>query len=402
MLNNASSIKEVPSWPTDYADVVVVGGGFYGLYIAEYFALKGQSVLLVEKASDFMQRASLINQARVHQGYHYPRSVLTALRSRVSYKRFVAEFSDCIVDSFEKFYLVGKQLGKITASQFVRFCERIGAPCEPASPAIEKLVNPSLIDGCFATVECAFDAARLKELMIARLKAANVSYHLETVAQKVRRNQGRLEIYIHGVNSTEQGVWIRTNHVFNATYSRINHLLSSSELALIPLKHELTEMCLVDVPPELKNLGLTVMCGPFFSCMPFPVARLHSLSHVRYTPHWHWYEGPNNTDRRNPALDGDSLLDEERKFSAWSAMRADARRYIPLLGEAQYKSSIWEVKTVLPRSEIDDSRPILFKANQGIAGLHCVMGGKIDNIYDVIAAIEQAGIGQVREKLANE
>jgi hypothetical protein len=43
-----------------------------------------------------------------------------------------------------------------------------------------------------------------------------------------------------------------------------------------------------------------------------------------------------------------------------------------------------KVKTVLPLSEVDDSRPILFKAHWGLPNLICIMGGKIDNIYDAI------------------
>ncbi|MGN0848363.1 MAG: amino acid oxidase, partial [Victivallaceae bacterium] len=57
-------------------------------------------------------------------------------------------------------------------------------------------------------------------------------------------------------------------------------------------------------------------------------------------------------------------------------------------GECQYKDSLWEVKTILPSSEIDDSRPILFKPNYHYKNYHCIMGGKIDNVYDVIAAIK--------------
>ena len=75
-------------------------------------------------------------------------------------------------------------------------------------------------------------------------------------------------------------------------------------------------------------------------------------------------------------------------------MLLDGIRYIPCLKECVYKESLWEVKTVLPRSEIDDSRPILFKANYGYEGLHCIIGGKIDNIYDVIEIIKKKGLDQ--------
>ena len=73
------------------------------MYLSEYFARQGNDVILSEKEEDFMQRASYVNQARVHNGYHYPRSILTALRSRASLPRFYEEFHSCIDDTFDKY-----------------------------------------------------------------------------------------------------------------------------------------------------------------------------------------------------------------------------------------------------------------------------------------------------------
>ena len=100
---------------------IIIGGGFFGLYLADFLSLAGIDVKVFEKENAFMSHASYNNQARVHNGYHYPRSVLTALRSRVSFPRFIQEFPDCIYSDFEKYYMIGKPLGKVTASQFFQF-----------------------------------------------------------------------------------------------------------------------------------------------------------------------------------------------------------------------------------------------------------------------------------------
>ena len=145
---------------------------------------------------------------------------------------------------------------------------------------------------------------------------------------------------------------------------------------------------MVNIPEELSNIGITVMCGPFFSVMPFPAAQLHSFSHVRYTPHYEWYDGENMLYRN-----AHEHLANQKIESNWNKMRYDAKRYIPLLNDCTYKESLFEVKTVLPRSEEDDSRPILFKPDYGgMKGFHYIMGGKIDNIYDVIDSIENLEI----------
>ena len=368
-------------------DVIIIGGGFFGMYIAEFFATRGKMVLLCEKDSDFMQRASYVNQARVHNGYHYPRSILTALRSRISFPRFCEEFAGCIDSSFEKYYMVGKLLSKVTAKQFEIFCHRIGAICEPAPNKITRLVNPELIEAVFKTVEYAFDSIKLKNIMLERLEASRVNTLFNATIKRINTKGNGLEVEV-AIGGQEEGTeFFTAQHVFNCTYSMINYTLTESGLEPIPLKHELAEICLVEVPDEIKDIGITVMCGPFFSVMPFPPLGLHSFSHVRYTPHYEWYDGPGK-----PYVNAHRHLDSVEKKSAWRAMQLDAKRYMPVLSQCNYEKSIWEIKTVLPRSETDDSRPILFRPNYGIDGFHCVMGGKIDNIYDVIAEIESLGM----------
>ena len=68
-------------------------------------------------------------------------------------------------------------------------------------------------------------------------------------------------------------------------------------------------------------------------------------------------------------------------------MLRDAARYLPCLAAAEVVSSLFEVKTVLRRSEQDDSRPILFEVSPDSPRIISVMGAKLDNIYDALDAI---------------
>ncbi len=367
-------------------NITIIGGGFFGLYLAEYFSRLNKKVLVVEKENDAMQRASYVNQARVHNGYHYPRSILTALRSRISFPRFVEEFESCIDNDFDKYYMISNRLGKVTPNQFEKFCNRIGACHEPAPSSIINLVNKKMIDGVFKVKEFAFNSVTLKETMLDRIKNNNVEILFNHEVSEIRKSRGALELTI---NSGSEFQKVVSEQVFNCTYSLINSVLSKSKIDLIPLRHEMTEMCIVDVPDELRKVGITVMCGPFFSIMPFPSRFAHSFSHVRYTPHYEW------DDREDSLyLDAHKIAVEHHRRTAYKKMKMDAQRYIPILEDIKYKDSLWEVKTILPRSETDDSRPILFKANYGLEGFHCIMGGKIDNVYDVIETISALGLDQ--------
>lgn len=365
-------------------DVTIIGGGFFGLYVAKYFSSLNKKVLIIEKESTAMQRASYINQARVHNGYHYPRSILTALRSRISFPQFIDEFNACIDRDFDKYYMISNRLGNITPNQFKAFCDRIGASHAPSSSTIHQLVNPGIIHGIFKVKEFVFDSILLKEMMLDRLKNNNVEFLFNHEVSRIKKVNATLELTMTSGEDTHQ---ITSKQVFNCTYSLLNAVLSESALDLIPLKHEMTEICIVDMPEELKKIGITVMCGPFFSIIPFPPKQAHSFTHVRYTPHYNWNDNP-----KTPYVNADKVIQENQRKSAFKKMRLDAQRYIPMLENIQYKSSLWEVKTILPHSEIDDSRPILFKENYGIDGFHCIMGGKIDNIYDVIQTINALGL----------
>jgi hypothetical protein len=108
---------------------------------------------------------------------------------------------------------------------------------------------------------------------------------------------------------------------------------------------------------------------------------LHSFSHVRYTPHCAWHDVESDVDNQK-------YLDHVPKRTNFPWMQADARRYLPLAEQFEYEQSLWELKCVLPQSEHDDSRPILFQRDVGLRGLTCVLGGKIDNMYDVDPELE--------------
>jgi glycine/D-amino acid oxidase-like deaminating enzyme len=234
------------------------------------------------------------------------------------------------------------------------------------------------VEACYSVIETAFDAEKIGHNMLQRLNASGVKCFLQTTAEKVSSIDRKCAVTLRDRTNTIHD--IKADHVFNTTYAALNEIVKRSGFPSIPLKYELTELCLVDVPEDLRRVGITLMCGPFFSVMPFPSTSHHSFTHVRYTPHRTWLD-----DHLNGAPEAAYA---SRPKSAWEAIRRDAMRYIPCLADCKYQRSLWDIKTILPRSEKDDSRPILYKRNYTIPGFHCIMGGKIDNIYDVIEAIE--------------
>ena len=133
------------------ADKIIIGAGLYGLYAALYCAKSGQRIVVLECEASPFSRATYINQARVHMGYHYPRSLSTALKSAGYFRRFLEEFGFCIFQRFEQVYATSAKYSWTDAVEFKKFCQAAGIKCEeiPAS----KYFKDNMCDGAFLTEE---------------------------------------------------------------------------------------------------------------------------------------------------------------------------------------------------------------------------------------------------------
>ncbi len=115
-------------------DKIIIGAGLYGLYAALFCCQQKQNILVLECDSSAFKRATYINQARVHQGYHYPRSLSTAARSINYFKRFNSDYNFCINKEFDKIYATSKEYSWTTGRQFKNFCNAAGILCEELHP----------------------------------------------------------------------------------------------------------------------------------------------------------------------------------------------------------------------------------------------------------------------------
>jgi len=355
-------------------DYLIIGGGFYGCCLALYLRSISDRVLVVEAANGLMTRASRVNQARIHTGFHYPRSALTAVKSMVLHQRFIQDFPEAVIDDFQMLYAIARRRSKVSATRFYRMFRDIGAPIQPASASQARLFNNDMIEAVFACGETAFDYSILENLLSARLASAGVEVRLST--ELVTLTDARTGI----VAGLSDGSEVTARYAFNITYSQVNDVLDKAALPRAQLKHELSELALITPPSELAGIGVTVMDGSFFSCMPYPAEDLYSLTHVRYTPHKSWTD---ETQSDKSSI----LLRESLPQSRVAHMIRDGQRYMPSLATARYEKSLFEVKTVLIKNEHDDGRPILYQQKPADSRVVSILGGKIDNIYDLFDLI---------------
>ena len=365
----------------DTQDAVIIGGGFYGAAIAIYLAKQRglKHILLVEREQALLTRASYNNQARVHNGYHYPRSFTTAYRSRVNLPKFVRDWPLAVTKGITMLYAIARHNSRVTAKQFERFCREIGAKIESVDPSLSALFEPRLIEDVFLVEEYVFDATQLASWAKRELKESGVQVRFEARATAISNGRDKaLHVALQSNDGREE--LISSRYIFNCTYSGLNQFGGDFRATRTELKQEITELALMQSPAVLQGLGITVMDGPFFSLMPFPARGLHTLSHVRYTPHLSWKD--------EPSVDPYQKLANYDCVSRVDRMVRDVGRYLPAIFDAKYVDSLFEVKTILVKNEGDDGRPILFEKHSDLPGCYSVLGGKIDNIYDVLEKLE--------------
>jgi glycine/D-amino acid oxidase-like deaminating enzyme len=360
---------------TDF-DFIIVGGGFYGCCLALFLRSLTARILLLEAGTGLLERASRVNQARIHTGFHYPRSFTTALRSRALHARYVRDFKHAVISDFDMLYAIAARHSKVSASRFARMFKVIGAPFYPAPRRLRLLFEPDLVEEVFVCREFAFDWSVLRDDLCARLDANNVSVRTGQTVDSAQCEADRVVVRLAAGQELTTGV------LFNVTYANINKLALRSGLTPLALKHELAELALAEPPAELNRLAVTVVDGPFFSCMPYPAEDLYSLTHVRYTPHSCWTESSKD-------LSSSEINDGRPMPSRWRHMLQDAKRYLPCLQDASYQRSLFEVKTVLVKHEGNDGRPILLHRHSDGPRIYSVLGAKIDNIYDLFDALPQ-------------
>ena len=183
--------------------------------------------------------------------------------------------------------------------------------------------------------------------------------------------------------------------VFNCTYAALNHIDSRTTVRRPALRHQIAEIVLIRPPPELQEKAVTVMDGPFFSTMPFPPRQLHSLTHVRYTHHMAWLDGGEHSESK-PSRNPLELLAEylatgggakTRSRANW--MIRDAQRYLPALAKASVEETLFEIKTFVAETEVDDARPIYFHQDVTMPRLISILGSKIDNVFDILSYVDR-------------
>lgn len=364
-------------------DKIILGAGIYGLYSALHCGKKGEEVLVLEHDSAAFERATYINQARVHNGYHYPRSYSTAIKSKNYFDRFNTDYDFCIHNEFKKIYATSKEYSWTNAEQFKKFSDAARIKCIEVAP--EQYFHPNMCDGVFETCEYTYDAHILRDYFLKEIsKYPNVEIHYNSRLEDIREHNELYEVTLLN------GEMYKTGYLLNCTYASTNQIINRLGYEPFKIKYELCEIILCKVSDELRDVGITVMDGPFFSIMPFGKTGYHSLTSVTFTPHITSYDKLPTFDCQKEK--GVECTPEQlnncnnckyKPKSAWSYMSQLARKYLNDDMQFEYVESLFSIKPILMASEIDDSRPTVIKVFNEKPKFVSVLSGKINTVYDL-------------------
>ncbi len=367
-------------------DFVVIGGGIFGCYAALHLAKRGASVALLEKEAQLYQKASLVNQARLHGGYHYPRSIATAALSDEHKERFTAEHRQFVNFSFEKYYAIDRFGSFTDPQQFERFCHFLKIPCEQIKE--HNLFNFNRLEALYKTEEYSFDPVLMREFYRNKVENTPEISTLKNIRLHHAIAEGD-EWQIEYAQAEAAPVAIRTPTVINATYAAINainRLFGTGDLALT---HEISEIAFVH-STEFSGKGLTVMDGPFGSVMPYGLSGLLSLSSVAYTHHKISYDNLPRFDCQTeedlncrPEAPGICTACPRRPQSNAYKMMAQMGGYFTETVNFEYLFSYFTIKSKLKANYIDDGRPTEISMLRSKPRFYCLFAGKINSIYEV-------------------
>lgn len=354
----------------------VIGGGIFGCATALGLADAGLRVTLFERLPEILCGTSRNNTNRVHMGYHYPRDVQTAIRSRDSYRRFVAKFGDAILADFPNVYCIASEGSLTSADDYLRFCDHIKLP----HSTLDLKRHRTEIKQCDLALRCeeaVCDADILRQLLRGRLcQHPNIAVQCGTEVAAIDQDT-RFELR----TSAAVGK-LGFDAVVNCSYADINRLTNHLGHKVAEQQFEYTVVPIIDV--DLPPQGITVMDGPFVTLLPYGKTGHFSLYHVVHSVIRTEIQSIVSQDWLDSKNSPFSSMDREAYFRKFLEACAD---FIPALQKATLRGFLEGPRMVLANHEKDDARPSIVQ-NYG-QGYLTVYAGKIDHCLSIADSVCQ-------------
>jgi len=366
-------------------DYLIVGGGIFGAFAAKHLAPHA-SILLIEKESSLLSRASKCNQTRLHAGFHYLRAPQTALEANLYFNRFLKDHEFAINKTFSHFYGIARHGSLTDAQGFERFCEWLDLDANKQKSF--DMVDSNRISEVYLVEEYSFDPYLLSQYYYNELVNSNVQLFLNSEIISAKQNGDSWLLQVR--DAQNELVMVETKCVINATYSNLNSVSKLFNLPELQIKHEYSELLLAYVP-SLRDKALTVMDGPFLSITPYGLTGLHVLSSVIYTHH-----ASTESSGLKMACQNENRICDVDRFDVCQSclnrpqpakkfMLNQLKAFVPNIGDIFVHGQIETVKSTRNMGDYRDERKTSISKLASGPDFYTVMSGKVSSIYEMEA-----------------
>lgn len=231
----------------------IIGGGWYGCFVANFFERHDIPYILIEAEEDLFLGASGFNQNRLHLGYHYPRNQATRLECMNGFDWFLKEFPSLVSDVENNIYAIHKN-SLLDYGTYKSIYEHEGYEFKEANPKF--LLG---ITHCISVKEKFIDPSKAAQYWRSKGLQINFNSKAQVVNDTLFVNGGQVSDAIGVIDCT----W---GNMSGNQYGEAEYFVS------FVLK------------PKTKNDdfgALTVMDGEFFSIYPY-INGLFTLTHVKH------------------------------------------------------------------------------------------------------------------------
>lgn len=341
--------------------ISVVGGGIFGCISAIKLRKKfpDANIVLFERNPGICWEASGINQYRLHEGYHYPRSPETVQQCQSGIKSFIEEYGDCLSSRKLHQYCIPKNGSKVSSEGFLRFLKEFNLPHEIPHQQYS-ILNSKNIDLSVLVDESLIDIRNLIKKLQTQLDESKIIQIYNTKFQK--RDIDDFDL------------------VINCTYSNLNRLLDPNEQ--IDYQFELCEKPLIKLSEEFKWSSCVIIDGPFMCIDPYGSTNYHIMGHVEHAIH-HRNIGkfPEIPLSYNCVMNcGITFKKDLEILTNFDKFVKHGKEFFNNF-DPVHIGSMFTIRTVLPNRESDDGRPSYITRHSD--KLYSIFSGKIGTAVDI-------------------
>ena len=102
-------------------NICIIGGGWYGCYIAEYLLdnFTHLNITIIDEKNDIFEGSSTNNQNRLHLGFHYPKCSVTRNKCKINFNKFIDKYSESILPIDNNYYVISNN-SNINYENFIK------------------------------------------------------------------------------------------------------------------------------------------------------------------------------------------------------------------------------------------------------------------------------------------